>query len=262
MGELAGGYVDSNAAGFLTLSTVFFETRIPGAAAGVRIPYRAGAAADAGTLPLVDGSLRYYSEMMEFGIGSVGGNSYNSRAPSFIWTGEGEARLSSSGRTVANGQIGIERGGLVCVLETEGYARPASLLGVRVKSGGAVLLGETATALNSAPEREARVSAPAVSSAGAVYTLTVTGWRHGRPRPVGTNFDSAYVFEEELPDAPLMTELSGDTAGASRESRLVSGEGTEVILRLDSVPTSERVLQLNVWPEVGLTVSIFVTVGP
>ena len=262
LSELAGAYVDSNAAGFLTLSTVWFQSRIPGAAAGVRIPYRAGSGADAGILPLADGALQYYSEVMEFGIGSAGVDSYGSRVPSLIWTGEGEARLSSSSRSVANGQIGIERGGLACVLETEGYESPRSLLGIRVRSGGAVLLGETATEANSAPEREARVSAPAVSSAGAVYTLTVTGWRYGRSDPPPSTFTDVNVIDEELPDALLTTELAGDTVGASHETRSVSGEGTEVILRLDSVPTSDRTLQLNIWPQVGLTVSIFVTVGP
>ena len=259
LGELAGAYVDSNAAGFLTLSTVWFASRIPGAAAGVQIPYRAGSAADAGALPLADGALQYYSQMIEFGAGTYAAQSPAS--PSFILTGDGEARLSSS--TNATQGIGIERGGLVCVLETEGYEGPASLLGVRARSGGEVLIGELASAANSAPELEARVSAPAVSSAGAVYTLTVTGWRHASgepPFPNPPNFSFEYAVEEELPDAPLTTRLAGDTSGASRETRLVSGEGTEVILRLDSVPTSERVLQLNVWPEVGLTVSIFVTV--
>ena len=261
LGELAGGYVSSDAAGFLTLSTVWFVSRVPGAAAGVQIPYRAGSAADAGTLPLANDALQYYSEMIEFGIGNSR-DALGTRAPSFIWTGDGEARLSSSSNNPDKGGIGIERGGLVCVLETEGYERPPSLLGVRVKSGGETLLGVPATMTNSAPEREARVSAPAVSSAGAVYTLTVTGWRYGRPRPVAADYNGPFAFEEELPDAPLTTELAGDTVGASHETRSVSGEGTEVILRLDSVPTSDRTLQLNIWPQVGLTVSIFVTVAP
>ena len=259
--ELAGAYVDSNAAGFLTLSTVWFASRIPGAAAGVQIPYRAGSAADAGALPLADGALQYYSQMIEFGAGTYAAQSPAS--PSFILTGDGEARLSSS--TNSTQGIGIERGGVVCVLETEGYERPPSLLGVRARSGGEVLIGELASVLNSAPEREARVSAPAVSSAGAVYTLTVTGWRHaigGPPFPNPPNFVFEYAVDEELPEAPLTMELAGDTVGASHETRSVSGEGTEVILRLDSVPTSDRTLQLNIWPQVGLTVSIFVTVGP
>ena len=259
LGELAGAYVDSNAAGFLTLATVWFETRIPGAAAGVQIPYRAGSAADAATLPLADGVLRYYSEVLEFGASSFGPDSYSARAASFILTGDGQARLSSS---ASNSHIGIERGGLVCVLETAGYERPPSLLGIRAKSGGETLIGETTEARNSPPEREARISTPAPSSAGAVYTLTVTGWRNGVADGIPTSFDTPRVIDEELPDAPLTTELAGDTVGASHETRSVSGEGTEVILRLDSVPTSDRTLQLNIWPQVGLTVSIFVTVAP
>ena len=254
LSELAGASAASAASGFVSLSTVNFASRIPGADVGVQIPYRFGFPNDSPPLPMEEGAFRYLSGMSEFGVGTYR-SSFSSALPVLFITPDGEVGLSSPAHGV-----------MACVLETEGYERPPRLLGVRAKSGGSVLLGETPSVANSAPEREARVSAPAVSSAGAVYTLTVTAWRHARFTPLVLTFSfsnpGTYVVEEELPDAPLMTELAGDTVGASHETRSVSGEGTEVILRLDSVPTSDRTLQLNIWPQVGLTVSIFVTVAP
>ena len=220
----------------------------------MEIHYNSGFATDAGVLPpLPDGGLHAY-------LSEVGNNSGGPSGeivpymPFFTWTpGASGASLHSDGAYA---------GRAVCVLEaTDSYQRPPSLLGVRVKSGGEILTGNFHLTGGVAPEREARVSTPAaVSAAGAVYTLTATGWRVSLTGNGDTGASSPNI-DLELPDAPLMMRLSGVSAGASIERSSVAGEGERVILRVDAAPTAERVLQLDIWPEFGLTVSIFVTLS-
>ena len=258
LGELAGGLASSNAAGFVAVTAIVIADHIApiaGAESGMEIHYNSGFATDAGALPpLPDGGLHAY-------LSEVGNNSGGPRGegvpymPVFVWApGSSGASLVSGGPSSA--------GRAVCVLEaTDNYQRPPSLLGVRVKSGGEILTGNFHLTGGVAPEREARVSTPAaVSAAGAVYTLTVTGWRVSLTGNGDTGASSPNI-DLELPDAPLMMRLSGVSAGASIERSSVAGEGERVILRVDAAPTAERVLQLDIWPEFGLTVSIFVTLS-
>ena len=264
LGELAGGLAQDNAAGFVTLSAlnIAYNTLVPGADVGLKIDYNAGFSSDDDSLPPLvaddGGGYLYASELIQLGTGQYGGSN-SASTPVFSWPPEGGATLFAYAASFTEVR---GRGMVVCVLEaTDSYQRLPSLLGIRVKSNGAVLIGETKSANGNSPEREARVSAPAVSAAGAVYTLTATAWRHGRIFvPTVTN-SAIKVRDEELPDAPLMMRLSGDSAGASFVLTSVAGEGVRVILEVDAAPTSERVLQLDIWPKFGLTVSIFVTLG-
>ena len=258
LGELAGGLASSDAAGFVAMTAVVRDGTIPipGAAPGLEVHYNAGLATDDGTLPpLPDSGLHAYQS--EVGQNSAGASGDNIPfMPVFVWApgSSGASLVSSFGPSSA--------GRVACVLEaTDNYQRPPSLLGIRVKSGGGILTGNFYLSDGAAPEREARVAAPAaVSAAGAVYTLTATAWRVS----LLVNADQGTVvpnMDLELPDAPLMMRLSGVSAGASFERSSVAGEGERVILRVDAAPTAERVLQLDIWPEFGLTVSIFVTLS-
>ena len=259
LGELAGGLASSNDAGFVVLTMYANQSNVvpvAGAAPGLTVHYNAGLATDDGALPALSelrgGTHAYMSELSHHLTGNQTGNIFT---PVFTWTpgSSGASLLSSTGNN----------GRLACVLEAaDEYQRPPSLLGIRVKSGGEILTGNFKRGqsgdMNLPQEREARVSAPAaVSAAGAVYTLTATAWRVSLN---GSDGGRANV-NLELPDAPLMMRLSGDSAGASIERSSVAGEGERVILRVDAAPTAERVLQLDIWPEFGLTVSIFVTLS-
>ena len=256
LGELAGGLASSNDAGFVAVTAIVVQTHlapIVGAESGMEIHYNSGLATDASALPpLPDSGLHAYLSEVGNNWGGAFGGQQSPYMPFFTWT------PGASGASLHSGNI--YPGRAVCVLEAgDNYQRPPSLLGVRVKSDGGILTGNFLLSQGVAPEREARVSAPAaVSAAGAVYTLTATGWRVNTPGANGATGPSENL---ELPDAPLMMRLSGDSAGASFERSSVAGEGERVILRVDAAPTAERVLQLDIWPEFGLTVSIFVTLS-
>ena len=259
LGELAGGLASSNAAGFVVLTMYANQSNVvpvAGAAPGLTVRYNAGLATDDGALPALSelrgGTHAYMSELSHHLTGNQTGSIFT---PVFTWTpgSSGASLLSSTGNN----------GRLACVLEAaDEYERPPSLLGIRVKSGGEILTGNFKRGqsgdMNLPQEREARVSAPAaVSAAGAVYTLTATAWRVSLNGSGGKREN----VNLELPDAPLTMQLSGDSAGASIVLTSVAEEGVRVILEVDAAPTSERVLQLDIWPEFGLTVSIFVTLG-
>ena len=253
LGELAGGLASSNAAGFVVLTMYANQSNavpVAGAAPGLTVHYNAGLATDDGALPALSelrgGTHAYMSELSHHLTGDGTGNIYT---PVFTWTpgSSGASLLSSTGNN----------GRLACVLEAaDEYERPPSLLGIRVKSGGEILTGNFKRGqsgdMNLPQEREARVAVTA-----AVYTLTATAWRVSLNGSDGGREN----VNLELPDAPLMMRLSGDWAGASIVRTSVAGEGVRVILEVDPAPTSERVLQLDIWPKFGLTVSIFVTLG-
>ena len=287
LGEIAGGVADDSES-FLTLGTVFFARLTPGAAAGVRLDFPRLRAGDAGPLPPVDidndpgfrspGTARerglenariYFSLLRESGVSAGGG-----RSPMLYRKSDGETGINSANSAFVPTDEHYQssrwlRGRMACVLEARGYSPRPNLLGIRVKSGGKTLFGEwDARSLNQS-QREARVAAPAVSAAGAVFTLTATGWRHRLlpvdiVRGIGAIIDGKFVVDrsvEPWEDAGARLEMGlfGDSSGASFSRRTAAGSGEEVILSVEEVPAGVRELELRIWPELGLTARIFIT---